>query len=135
MINIRLLQRNIERRFGLINRPEKLVDLSRQASPLLLAKGKSITLTDATSVVIRCQIGSLWVTQNNDVRDVVVETGGEFRPDRKGPVVVYALAASRVSWAPAGPQPTPAWKAFCGSIIERLVSSVSSVSSRHPAIE
>ncbi len=111
---------------------EQSVDLLKHSSPLLLVKGTSITLTDATSTIIRCRFGSLWVTQNNDVRDVVLETGGEFRPDRKGPVVIYALAPSRVSWGPAVPQARSSWRAFASRLVQRLISSVES---RHPTIE
>lgn len=108
------------------------MDHLKEASPLLLAKGSAITRTDATSTIIRCQVGSLWITQDNDVRDVVLEAGGLFRPDRKGAVVVYALAASRVSWASVQPSAPSSWRAFFSRFVQRLVSSVES---RHPAIE
>lgn len=104
----------------------------KAVSPLLLEQGGSIILTDATSTIIRCQQGTVWLTQNNDLRDVILGPGDQFQPDRKGPVVVHALDTSCVSWAPVRLAPVSPWKTFASWFVQRLVSSVAS---RHPAVE
>ena len=103
-----------------------------EKSPLLLSKGRSMTLDHATSTVIRCQVGSLWVTQDNDVRDVVLEAGDEFRPDREGVVLVHALKPSRVFLVTHEAHRISRWKQSMDSLVRRLAASVAS---RRPAIE
>ena len=54
---------------------------------------------------IVCHTGSLWVTQQRDWRDVVLEAGQSFTLDRDGLTLVQALAQSTVSVAPPGTRP------------------------------
>ena len=49
---------------------------------------------------IVCHSGSLWVTQQHDQRDIVLGAGESFALDRKGLVLVQALAQSAISIAP-----------------------------------
>lgn len=84
-----------------------------QASPLFLSKGAISVFSDTAATRIRCEQGTLWLTQDNDVRDIVLSAGEQFEPDRAGAVLVYALEAASFSWAPA--QTTTAvspWPAF-----------------------
>ncbi len=59
----------------------------------LLEKGKVMTLP--ADVEISCTTGSLWVTQENDIRDVVLGPGESCTFDREGPVLAYALKPSQ----------------------------------------
>ena len=54
-------------------------------------KGILLKLGQGNQVEIGCESGVLWVTQDNDVRDVVLTAGERFRSDRPGTVLVYAL--------------------------------------------
>jgi hypothetical protein len=99
----------------------------RQSSPL--AKGALLTLDAARPVEIGCQSGQLWITQDNDVRDVVLSPGERFVSDRAGTVLVHALSNAVLSTAvlPGAPAATSFWTAianhFRGSPSRRLATS------------
>ena len=46
--------------------------------------------------------GTVWVTQANDPRDIILERGHSFILDRKGVAVVYALGDAAILVGPAG---------------------------------
>lgn len=71
-----------------------------QASPLFLPKGAISVFSDTAATRIRCETGTVWLTQDNDLRDIVLKAGEQFEPDRSGNVLVYALEAASFSWAP-----------------------------------
>lgn len=79
-----------------------------RSAPYSLAKGGITMFSDATSTQIRCDSGTLWITQDNDTRDIVLRAGEQFQPDRKGTVLIYALEGSTLSWGSAAVQSTPA---------------------------
>lgn len=56
-----------------------------------LARRGLISLRDRAGEHIECLDGSLWITQEGDVRDMVLEAGEGFTLDRRGTAVVYAL--------------------------------------------
>lgn len=55
---------------------------------------------DMRGLGIQCAEGALWVTQQGDPKDYVVEAGGQFVITRRGVVVVQAVRDSRLSIAP-----------------------------------
>lgn len=60
---------------------------------LQLAKRALYRLPDeAEQVTVRT--GTVWVTQGNDPRDIILEPGQSFLPDGHRQVVLYALAPS-----------------------------------------
>lgn len=70
-----------------------------------LARRGLISLRDRVGEQIECLEGSLWITQEGDVRDVVLEAGNTFTLDRQGTAIVYALADARlIAWPPAASQ-------------------------------
>jgi hypothetical protein len=68
--------------------------------PVCLARSQAVTLTDAVGSEIKCLGGALWITQDEDPRDIVLQPGESFTLDRKGPAIVWALAASSVEMVP-----------------------------------
>ena len=44
---------------------------------------------------VECLGGSLWITQDGDIRDVVVDAGQGFAFDRPGHALISALANAR----------------------------------------
>lgn len=61
-----------------------------------LAKGSLLTLREAQGRGVAVFSGSLWVTQDGDRRDLVVEAGDSMRFDRGGLVVLQALHDTRL---------------------------------------
>lgn len=60
-----------------------------------LVKGRIRRVREARGKRVECISGSLWVTQDGDPRDVLLETGEAFEFDRAGDALVSALADSR----------------------------------------
>ena len=57
----------------------------------LLAR-EYIKVIDAKGSRIVCRRGKVWITQNRDTRDVLLEEGEAFTLDRNGVAIVQALA-------------------------------------------
>jgi hypothetical protein len=55
---------------------------------------------DLRGLAIECSEGTLWVTQEGDHQDHVLEAGQRFVVARRGSVVVEALSDSRLRIAP-----------------------------------
>ncbi len=60
-------------------------------------KGSLLTLGQDDQVEIGCESGAVWITQDNDVRDVVLTAGDRFVSDRRATVLVYALQPTVVT--------------------------------------
>jgi hypothetical protein len=75
-------------------------------STLTLPARAMYSLQDAEGLQLTCTEGSLWVTLDNDLRDIVLGAGDSFTlPDRRR-AIVYALDASRLTQRPrTGPAP------------------------------
>ena len=108
-----------------------------QSAPFKLAKGGVTMFSDATSTQIHCDRGSLWITQDNDTRDIVLRAGEQFQPDRKGTVLVYALEGSTLSWGSvvAKPAASSPWNALAAWLTVHFADRVSTFVSpaRRPA--
>lgn len=63
---------------------------------LQLAKSTLIRLSD-TARSIRCDSGSLWITQDGNPRDIVLEPGQQFLRDSRASTIVYALEPARLT--------------------------------------
>ncbi|MEO8936971.1 MAG: DUF2917 domain-containing protein [Burkholderiaceae bacterium] len=74
-------------------------------------KGNLLTLSQGGPVEIGCESGTVWITQDNDVRDVVLNAGEQFVSDRPGTVLVYALQmAVLTATASESPKRTSLWQ-------------------------
>lgn len=54
---------------------------------------------DRRGDVIRCLYGSLWVTQEGDLRDYILEPGQDFWVTRSGTLIVQALENSKFKFS------------------------------------
>ncbi len=54
---------------------------------------------DRRGDVISCSNGTLWITQENDMKDYVIESGQSFWVTRRGAVVVQALQNSNFNYS------------------------------------
>ena len=62
-----------------------------------LARKAMVDLEGAIGVEIRVHRGRVWLTQENDTRDIVVGPGEAFRLDREGRAVVEVLTDAEIS--------------------------------------
>lgn len=72
------------------------MEIRSNASPVCLGKNQALSLFDAKGSQISCRQGELWITQDHDLRDIVLEPGQSFTLDRDGAALVSAMAPSSV---------------------------------------
>jgi hypothetical protein len=71
-----------------------------------LAHGEILRLPHGAGTTIACQRGSVWITEEADARDQVLDDGEAATLSRPGTALVYALEPSTVSLLRhAGPRP------------------------------
>lgn len=70
---------------------------------LSLAHQAMFSVSDASGVQIVCQVGSVWVTLDNDPRDIVLDAGESFLTTEHRRALIYALEASALRLAMAPP--------------------------------
>ena len=56
-----------------------------------------VKLRDAADVTIACREGAIWVTLDNDPRDIVLEPGESFTGSEHRPAMIYALQPSSLA--------------------------------------
>jgi hypothetical protein len=62
-----------------------------QAPAVLLGKGSLASVQHPLGRTVRCERGSLWLTFDNDCRDVVLDAGARHVCDRDTCMIVAAL--------------------------------------------
>jgi hypothetical protein len=62
-----------------------------------LSEGSSVTWVGLDGAGVSCERGCIWLTQDGDPRDVVLAGGQAHRVDRRGRVIVTALADSEIA--------------------------------------
>ena len=80
------------------------------ASPfrLSLQWGRPLTVADGKGTCITARRGSVWITQENDLRDVVLSSGECFVLDHRDLAVVQALETAEILVVPPAPRLSPA---------------------------
>jgi hypothetical protein len=73
--------------------------LELDTAALQLHRGQTLKLRDAVGSVICARQGTVWVTEENDNRDVVLNPGACFEVDQPGLTLVTAFADASVSLA------------------------------------
>lgn len=68
-------------------------------SRLELRRGDTVRLDDAHGATVSCAAGTVWVTRDGDLADIVLGAGQKARIDGPGLVVIQALEASRLAVA------------------------------------
>jgi len=51
-------------------------------------------IVDGEGLILLCLEGTVWLTQEDDRRDIILAAGESFTLDRKGLAVLYALSAA-----------------------------------------
>jgi hypothetical protein len=57
---------------------------------------QNVTLRDAVGWSVQALSGSVWITQDWDTRDIVLEAGQSFMIDRPGTALISAFDEARV---------------------------------------
>ena len=71
-------------------------DTGTRPSVQEMAKNKILEIKQAMGVTIECLEGSVWVTLDGDMRDVILDAGHAFKVDRKQLTLIQALDTARV---------------------------------------
>jgi hypothetical protein len=64
---------------------------------LQLARGQTLKLEDAIGSTICARSGTVWVTEENSRKDIVLENGACHRVDHDGLTLIQAFADASVS--------------------------------------
>jgi hypothetical protein len=68
--------------------------------------GKSLwsAYCNPNEIRIECQEGKVWITQEGDHRDIILEAEQQYRVDKRGLVIVQAVGDARilVNYEPIG---------------------------------
>lgn len=67
------------------------------ASRIVLAEDQFLKLEGAVGARISSRRGSVWITQDGDIRDIVLERGDTFVIEREGPSIVQALEPAELA--------------------------------------
>ena len=68
--------------------------LELQSGGLRLNPGQLLKVVDGAGSTVRALEGSIWITEENQLRDVVLESGGSYRLLQHGTAIVHALGGS-----------------------------------------
>jgi DUF2917 family protein len=69
------------------------------ADKLRLARGQTLRLRDGAGGTICCRAGTVWVTEEHQPRDVLLEAGACHRLSQRGVALVQALGDALVSFS------------------------------------
>ena len=61
-----------------------------------IARDKILELKQALGVIVECLDGSVWITLDGNMRDVILDVGQSFCIDRQQRALIQALATARV---------------------------------------
>jgi hypothetical protein len=73
--------------------------LELASGALRLSRGQTLKMQDAVGSTICAREGTVWITEENSRKDVVLEPGFCFRVNRPGLTLVQAFADASVSLA------------------------------------
>jgi hypothetical protein len=85
-----------------------------------LPRGRLLSIRGARGALLFVEQGEVWVTQERDLRDIVLPAGTWFRLDRGGTAVVEARRAARVTLTAAADAPLPEIRALPRDASRRL---------------
>ena len=71
----------------------------RNSGSVQLADGQTLRVVDGAGTTVTCKEGTLWVTEENQPRDLVLEAGTRVRLKRAGLTLIQALTPATLSIA------------------------------------
>jgi hypothetical protein len=95
------------------------------SSGVLMAKDQTLSLPGAAGVRIASQSGTVWITQDGDLRDIVLSAGESVVLERATPTLVQAFEPALITIAeparPARSRREVGWIGRLRAAAERLV--------------
>jgi hypothetical protein len=73
------------------------MDIRLEHTAVKLAQYDTINIIDGKGSRIAARSGNIWITQEHDVRDVILRPGQSFTLDRNGTAVIEALTGAEVA--------------------------------------
>lgn len=70
------------------------MNLDLAEAGIVLKAQQFLRIDESQHARIRCEDGTVWITQDGDPRDVVLGAGQQFTVDRPGQVVVFSLSGA-----------------------------------------
>ena len=67
--------------------------------------GRPLTVSDGKGTCITARRGTVWITQDNDLRDVVLSGGESFTLEQSALAIVQAFDSAEVVISPPAPIP------------------------------
>ncbi|HXU51149.1 MAG TPA: DUF2917 domain-containing protein [Casimicrobiaceae bacterium] len=77
----------------------------RLSKALDLSRGEMLALDDARGTTLRVSRGTVWITQEKELRDVVLGAGDTWMVERNGLTLVEAHAATALDIVGRGAEP------------------------------
>jgi Protein of unknown function (DUF2917) len=62
-----------------------------------LSDNQPLPLRDAKGILVQCHRGTVWITQHNDSKDVIMHAGQSFEIERQGLTLVTGFEGAAVS--------------------------------------
>ena len=75
------------------------MNIELASGALRLARGQTLKVRDGAGSTICAREGTVWITEENSRKDVVLEPGHCFRLQNRGLALVQAIADASVSLA------------------------------------
>ena len=66
---------------------------------LQMKRGQTLKVLDGAGSTVTANRAAVWITEQNQARDIVVEPGGSYRLSERGVAVIEALGEASVSLA------------------------------------
>jgi hypothetical protein len=92
----------------ILHAKEQTMHTDLKLAATLLRRGQLQRLQDAQGSLVLCLSGTLWLTQEGDRRDIVLEAGDEARIERDGLSILSAMRDACFVWSRDGGDPRPA---------------------------
>lgn len=71
----------------------------KNAGAVQLTDGQTLRVMDGAGTTVTCKEGTVWVTEEDQPRDVVLEAGACVRLKRAGLTLIQALSPAKLSIA------------------------------------
>jgi hypothetical protein len=67
------------------------MDINLKRAEFHLGTGDTVRVLDSIGTVVACRDGNVWITQEQDSRDILLAAGEAFTLDRPGLAIIQAL--------------------------------------------